>query len=395
MESVGFLRKKSPVWGICVSGFLAFVLFCLLLILFVAQSALSLVTDLDGVLATVLEDEGFRKEATKLIQEYAPEDSVTSRELDSLMEDEMISETFGEFASLWMSEIIDNGEDPVDAMVEALEDPSMSRQYVRALDKALVKLGKDDEDLWKASKKLAKKYNFPVPDKNDSNLEIAVAIVEGTRDSFGEDIDDVLEYVEDAQEVVQGFSFALPVFGAMLFIVFNLLFAALFYGLFVLMVRHLIKPCLYLGIPYILVGILLLVLGALDLSAIAGNFAEIPENFHFLFGILSSPLLTGGLIAMIIGVLLTGGSTATMLLLKKSKKEPQAATISYSISAAQEEKTSGQTVIANNLSTAESEDQDITEEAEETTEKTVVCPNCGEPIEGTRFCTNCGIKIEE
>jgi hypothetical protein len=311
------------------------------------------------------------------------------------MEDEMISETFGEFASLWMNEIIDNGEDPVDALLEALEDPDMSRDYERALNKALKKLDKDDEDFWKASKKLAKKYNFPVPDKNDSNLEIAVAIVEGTRDSFGEDIDDILEYVEDAQEVVQGFSFALPVFGVALFIIFNLLFAALFYGLFVLFVRNLLKPCLYLGIPYILVGIFMLILGALDLSDIAGNFAEIPEDFHFLFGMLSSPLLTGGLIAMIIGVLLTGGSTVIMLLPKKSKKEPQAATISYSISAEQEEKTSGQTVITNNLSTAESEDQDITEEAEENTEKTIVCPNCGEPIEGTRFCTNCGIKIEK
>ena len=395
MESVGFLRKKSPVWGICVSSFLAFVLFCLLLILFIAQSALSLVTDLDGVLANVLEDEEFRKEASKLIQEYAPEDSVTSRELDSLMEDETISETFGEFAALWMNEIIENGEDPVDALVEALEDPDMSKQYERAINKALKKLDKDDEDFWKASKKLAEKYHFPTPPRYSTNLEIAIAIVEGTREDFYEEIDDVLEYVEDTQEVVQGFSFALPIFGAVLFIVFNLLFAALFYGLFLLLVRHLLKPCLYLGIPYILVGIFMLILGMLDLSSIVGSFAEIPKNFRFLFGMLSDPLLTGGLIAMIIGVLLTGGSTATMLLLKKSKKEPQAATISYSISAEQEEKTSGQTVIANNLSTAESEDQDITEEAEETTEKTVVCPNCGEPIEGTRFCTNCGTKIEE
>ena len=409
MESVGFFRKKSPIAGVIVSCFLAFLLFCLLLAGFLARSAVSLLNNVDTAVTTLMEDKTFRKEISKTILDYAPEDSVTAGEINRLMNDEELSATIGEFSSIWVSDILDNGTDPVDALIDALKDRDMEDEYEDALDKAMDELDKDTEKFMKSANKLAKKYNFRPPEEGSSNLEIAIVILEGTREKVEVEIEEVVEYVTETQEIARDYSFLLSLFSTALFIVFNILLIALFYGFTMLLVRHLVKPCLYLGAPYLLVGILLLVLSALDIGSIVGKFVSIPENYLSIFDIICGPLFVSGLIALIIGIVLTGGSVAALILMKVLKKEPEAvpAVAGYQtayVPAADEQYVPYPEQGATAQEPMEEQaavQEDVTQEdaaqeaSAEEVASTPVCPNCGEPVEGTLFCTNCGTRLSQ
>ena len=387
METVGFFRKKSPVWGICVSIFLSFVLFCLLLTAFVARSAISLINNMDTAVTTMLEDKSFRTKIARTIQSFTPEDSISTGEITQLMDDEKIAEAIGEFSSAWMNDVMENETDPMDALAEVLKDPQKADQYENAIQRSLAKLGKDDEALLEGANKLAEKYEFEAIQEGSSNLEIAVAVMEGTRGKLTVDLEEITEYVVETRAVVHSVSIAIPMFSTALFTIFNLVVIGIFYGLFLLLTRHLVKPGLCLGIPYVLTGVLLLFVSSLDLATIVGNFVDIPKEYQFVFGVLVSPVFTSGLIAVIIGGSMVVGSSTGLILLKTLKKEavpaPCGAPAADIPPICREDRPAQGDEIASAV-----------EETPEAT-KTPVCPNCGEPIDGTLFCTNCGTKLEE
>jgi hypothetical protein len=252
--------------------------------------------------------------------------------------------------------------------------------------------------------KLAEEHGFAPPAEGSTNLEIAISVLEGTRETADLEIEEITEYVAETQALVQDLSFVLPAFGTALFVFFNVLLVAIFYGLFTLLLRHLLKPCVYLGIPYILVGLLLLAISSLDLASIANEFVSIPEEYSFVFDILVAPIFSSGLIALIIGGILVVGSTAGLILIKALRKKPAVAVAVAGDAPMQEE-----------IESADAEEDVVNEEQEETempaepseeapqAEETPneeapqvpVCPNCGKAVGDTPFCTGCGTRLKQ
>ncbi len=393
MEHTGFLRRKSPVVGIVFSAILAFLLFCILLTGFVFKSATSVLNNMSTTVTTLLEDKTFRTQIAKTIQSYAPEDSLTVGEITQLMSDEEIAGTVGELSAIWFDDIMENDADPSEAIIEALKNPEMADAYSKSLEKSMEKLDKDSADLLDAAQKLAEEHGFEPPAEGSSDLEIAIAVLEGSREKLDTEIEEVASYVVTTKKVIKNVSFALPVFTTLLFVLLNILLVAIFYGLFLLLTRHLLKPCLYLGVPYLLVGAILLVLQAINLASIVSVFVEIPKEFRFVFDVILDPLFLHGLIAVIIGGVFVAGSVTGLVLMALLRKKPQAVPAGTTDLVA--DKIDDADVAETPEEAPVAEEPSLEKAAVDAAPQVTVCPNCGEPLEGTVFCTNCGTRLDQ
>ncbi len=321
----GFFRRKSPVAGVVVTSIIAFLLFCIVLCLFVAKCSLGLLSkgSLKSTVTVMLEDTDFRSTVTETIVLLAPEDTLAADQVAEVMEDEKIAEAIGQVGSDWFSEILDEESiDPTDAILKALENPEQKDELEQALDEAMIQLDYTDENL----KEAAQELGVEPPAAESTNLEIVSAILDGSREKIQAETGEVLELVQDVKETA-GSAFAViglisTLLGNAIFLLINVCLVLILYGLMILLLRSLHKPCYYLGGPYLLVGILMLCIASLDGAALAKSFGLSDLAGTAINAVLHSAFSTG-LIGVIVGAVLSATAITVTIIIKiiNNKKE--------------------------------------------------------------------------
>lgn len=302
----GFFRKKSSVGSIIGSTLLAFVLFLILLSLFTARSVISLLEQktLTQTVTTILDSDSIREDVANTIEQLAPENTITREQIEQALDNEDVKEAIGQFGYDWVSSITEAADttiDPVDTLLTALENPEQAELYSEALDAAMQSAGVTDEDFYHAAQQLADELEVEPPAEGSSNLDIATEMLRNSRDKLEIKTEPIQELVSEGQTVLTAANSLLEAFSTTAFILFNAVILLVAYGLFLLVNRHLVKPLLCIGIPYILAGGLLLCIQSVDVT----SFFETTELANMLSGILLGAIFRNGMTALVIGGILT------------------------------------------------------------------------------------------
>lgn len=306
----GFLRRRSPVTGVIFTAILAFVLFCIVLCLFIAKCSLGLLSksSLTSTVTVLLDDDNFRSKVAETIVLIAPEDTLVAEQVAEVMQDEQIAQAVGQLGSEFFSGVIDSeSADPVDAMIAALENPDEQETFDAALAEAMVQLDFNDDNLHEAAEVLSEELGFEPPSKDSTNLEVVTTILDGSRDKFTAETNEMMSFVQEAKdatgEIFAWIGLLSTLLGTAVFVLINLLLGLILYGLMILLLRNLWKPCYFLGVPYLLTGALLLCVASLDGVALANQFG-LSDMIGALINAALRTAFSTGLIGVIVGAVL-------------------------------------------------------------------------------------------
>lgn len=328
----GFFRRSSPVAGVVLAVILAFILFCVLLCLFAVKSSLGLLsrTELKSTVTSMLNDDAFRAKVADTVVLIAPEDTLVAEQVAEVMKDETVAEAVGQLGSDWFAGVLDTEDpeaaDPVDSILEVLENPERKDTFEEALQKAMVKLDCSPEDLHDASVTLSQELGFEPPPKGSSDLEVVAAVLDGSREKVKAETAEVVSVMKDAKKAFSGafslLSLLSTLLGTAVFLLINLCLALILYGLMILLLRNLWKPCYYLGVPYLLAGLILMCTKLVDAGALVKQF-DLPDLAGTILNVALDSAFQTGLIGMVIGVLLIAVAITVTIIMHciENKKE--------------------------------------------------------------------------
>lgn len=309
----GFFRRKSPASGIFGSVLVVFVLLILLIVLFVLKSTLGLLngSQLTKSVTTMLDDRSFREQLAETIVAIAPEDTLTVKDVQNVMQEDKIAEAIGQLGSEWFNEILDTDTgdalDPVDAVIVVLEDDDQKQLYKEALEIAMRELDCSDADLHDAAVSLSEEIGFEPPSESGDNLEIIIAVLDGSREKVRTEAAEAFEVVEDIRSNMGGLLSVLSALKAfsrtITFVIVNILLTLVLYGLMVLLQRSLWKPCYYLCVPYFIVGVALICVNFVDFGSLLVSY-ELPSFAETAIRVLKDSALSTGLIGVGFGLVL-------------------------------------------------------------------------------------------
>ena len=316
-----FIRRKSPAAGVVIISVLVFLFFCILLFLFAVKSSLGLLSSsqLKSSVTAMLDDDAFRTKVADVVVAIAPSDILVTEQVAEVMKDEQVAEAVGQLGSDWFGQVVnDDSQDPVDAVLSALENPEQEEAFSDALSRAMKELDCTDEDLHNAAVTLSDEMGFEPPPKGSSNLEVVSVIMDGSREKITGEASQVIKAVEETKNALGGISSLLNLvdilFGNVVFLLINLCLLLILYGLAFLALRNPWKPCYFLSVPYLLVGGLLMCLKILDAPSLAKTF-EAPELVGSILNVVLDSAFSNGLIGFVIGlVLLVVGITVTIIM---------------------------------------------------------------------------------
>ena len=304
-----FLRRKSPAVGAFVSVLLVIVLLLPLLAVFIARSTIGLLggSQLVQSMNTLLKDDYFRDQLSEFLEEYAPEDSLTIKDIDKFMEESEFADTIGQLSSDLLSEVLSTDArdeiDPVDAAITVLE----GKQYRDALDGAMKELNFSDEDLYETAVTLSEEIGFACPPRSSDNMDIIIAVLDGSRETIRREAGDIFEIIEEVRDEYGALSALLNTLFSFsrtgFFLMLNVLIVLIAYGILLLLLRSLWKPCAFLSVPYILVGLLLACVKLVDTEMVM-ELLDLPSYAEVALTILQNALFTNGLIGLVIGAVL-------------------------------------------------------------------------------------------
>ena len=299
-----FFRKKSSVAAIVLSLMLASLLFSLLLSLFIARSTLSMFEKkyLTQSVSVMLDSEVIRDGVATAIQELAPENTITKEQINDALDSPEVQEALGQFGDDLITSFLDtdNAEaDPIETFLDALGDPEKEKVYGEALVIAMQEAGVSDEDFYNAATMLADELGVAPPAKDSTNMEIATDMLQKNYEKLETHIEPIREITQN-EETRFVFTVADTVrtwFDTWHFVLVNGIVLLVFYGLMLLLLRHLRKPLLFIGIPYMLVGGILLFIQSLDVK----SWFEMPEFVASLLDVFMGAVNRNGITALSVG----------------------------------------------------------------------------------------------
>ncbi len=329
----GFFRRKSSVAAIMFSLVLASLLFTLLLSLYLARSTLTLFEkkNLTQSISVILDSEVIRDGLADTIQQLAPENTITKEQINTALDSTEVKEALGQFGDDLINSFLDNDNaevDPVETFINALENPEQSAAYSEALEVAMREAGVSDEDFYNAATMLAEELGVEPPAKDSTNMQIATDMLQKNHEKLATNIEpitqlttnDETKFIFDIADSVRTW------FDTFHFVLVNGIVLLVFYGLLLLFLRHLWKPFLCIGIPYILVGAILMGIQSLDVT----SWFEMPVFISSLIDSFLGAIFRNGVTALAIGGTLIVAFIALMIVqtvLRKRKEKHAAETV--------------------------------------------------------------------
>jgi len=303
-EKRGFFRRKSSGVAITCALILATLLFTLLLSLYFARSALTLFEkkNVTESVSVILDSEVVHDGLADTIQQLAPENTITKEQINTALESPEVQEAIGQFGDELITDFLDteNTEvDPVETFLNALNNPEQAEIYDEALEIAMREAGVSDEDFYNAATLLADELGVEPPAKDSTNMEIATDMLQKNAEKLATNIEPITQ-ITTSSETKFVFTVADTVrtwFDTLHFVLVNAIVLLLFYGILLLFLRHLWKPFLCIGIPYLFVGAILMFVRSLDIT----SWFELPAFISSLIGAFMAAVYRNGMTALIVG----------------------------------------------------------------------------------------------
>lgn len=327
-EKRGFFRRKSSVAAIMFSLVLATLLFALLLSLYLVRSALTLVEkkNITQSVSVILESEVVRDGLADTIQQLAPKDTITKDQINTALDSPEVQEALGQFGDDLITSFLDTenaGLDPVETFLSALENPKQAEIYSETLEIAMREARVSDEDFYNAATLLADELGVEPPATGSTNMEIATDMLKKNYGRLSTNIEPLTQ-MTTASETKFVFAVADSIrtwFDTFHFVLVNAIVLLVFYGLLLLFLRHLWKPFLCIGIPYVLVGALLMLIQSLDIT----SWFEMPAFVSSLIGSFMSAVSRNGITALTVGTVLIVAFTVLMIIQTVLRKRRETA----------------------------------------------------------------------
>ncbi len=323
----GFFRRKSSVVAIMISLILASLLFAMLFSLYLSRSALTLFEkkNMTQSVSVILESEVVRDGLAETIQQLAPEDTITKEQINTALESPQVQEAIGQFGNDLVSAFLESGStdsDPVETFLNALENPEQAKIYGDALEIAMQEAGVSDEDFYNAATMLADELGVAPPSKESTNMEIATDMLKKNYDKVATNLEPIKEITANSETkfIFEAADSIRTWFDTLHFVLVNGIVLLVFYGLLLLLLRHLWKPFMFIGVPYVLIGALLLALQSLNIT----EWFEMPEFIVSLIDSFMGALFRNGITALSVGGVLIVAFIVLMIVqsvLRKRKEK--------------------------------------------------------------------------
>ena len=326
----GFFRRKSSVAAVTFSLMLASLLFTLLLSLYFARSALTLFEkkNMTQSVSVILDSEVVRDGLADTIQQLAPENTITKEQINTALESPEVQEAIGQFGDDLLTSFLDseNAEtDPVETFLDALENPEQAEIYGEALEVAMKEAGVSDEDFYNAATLLADELGVEPPAKDSTNMEIATDMLKKNSDKVATNLEPIKEITTNSETkfVFEVADSVRTWFDTLHFVLVNGIVLLVFYGLLLLFLRHLWKPFMFIAIPYVIVGAILMLVQSLDVT----SWFEMPEFVSSLIGVFMNAVFRNGITALSVGGTLIVAFIVLMIVqsVLRKRKEKRAA----------------------------------------------------------------------
>ncbi len=326
----GFFRRKSSGAAITFSLMLATLLFALLLSLYFARSVLTLFEkkNITQSVSVMLDSEVVRDGLADTIQELAPADTITKEQINTALDSPKVQEALGQFGDDLVTSFLDSGKnetDPVETFLEALENPEQAEIYGEALEVAMQEAGVSDEDFYNAATILADELGVEPPAKDSTNMEIATDMLKKNYDKVATNLEPIKEITTNSETkfVFEVADSVRTWFDTLHFVLVNGIVLLVFYGLMLLFLRHLWKPFVFIAIPYVIVGAILMLVQSLDVT----SWFEMPEFVSSLIGVFMSAVFRNGVTALSVGGTLIVAFIVLMIVqaILRKRKEKRAA----------------------------------------------------------------------
>lgn len=215
---------------------------------------------LQRMIQSVLQTDKVRTEVADVLRETFPEDVITDAQLDAIVNDDAIMGAAGRYIYEAIHFESNGSESFYDHMLSVLDDPASASLYNEALDHFTDALGIGDEDYRAAMEAIAEEQQIALPEGTTDKLALTTAIL---HEFVGEN-QDLLPVLptgslqfSTSPDPLGDIQRAVAPFETPRFILYNLLFLAILYGILLLINRSYRKPFLHCCIPYFVIGVLL------------------------------------------------------------------------------------------------------------------------------------------